>query len=214
MKHGHTGQADRVGGNRQQEQKWNGWMTPEDQPGNDVAARNIDGTGRHPPALEHVLADIVEKREIARDRHDHAADGGGDGQRGTAPRVKGPARQRGLRHLLGDQRKEEDDADIVHGEGGGVRESIVAVREACWPRATRRRSRPAGRADSRGRNPRHDGDPPPSRQCRRLCDSSNTLLHASASPAGPGAEWSRNRPSRRCGRWPGMRAGSRRFPRA
>ncbi len=133
LKHRHTGQADRVGGNRQQEQKWNGWMTPEDQPGNDVAPRNINGTGRHPPALEHVLADIVDKREIARDRHDHAADGGGDGQRGTAPRVKGPTRHRGLRHFLGDQRKEEDDADIVHGEGGGVRESIVAVRERVGP---------------------------------------------------------------------------------
>ena len=108
-------------------------MTAEDHPGNDVAPWNIDGTGRHPPALEHVLADLVDKREIARDRHDHAAEGGGDGQRGAAPRVKGPARQRGLRHLLGDQRKEEDDADIVHGEGGRVRESIVAVRERVGP---------------------------------------------------------------------------------
>ncbi len=37
LKHGHASQADRVGGNRQQEQKWNGWMTTENQPSNDVA---------------------------------------------------------------------------------------------------------------------------------------------------------------------------------
>ena len=167
LKHGHTGQADRVGGNRQQEQKWNGWMTPEDHPSNDVAPWNINGTGRHPPALEHVLADILDKREIARDRHDHAAEGGGDGQRGTAPRVKGPARQRGLRHLLGDQRKEEDDADIVHGEGGGMRESIVAVRERVGPdqrgdAADRQREQIVeDEAETRGRSP-------PSRHRRRV----------------------------------------------
>ncbi len=93
---------------------------------------------------------MLEKREIARNRHDHAAEGGGDGQRGTAPRVKGTTRQRGLRHFLGDQRKEEDDADIVHEEGGGVRESIVAFGKRVGPEQRERRSRPAGRADSRG----------------------------------------------------------------
>src|ERR1700722_10794148 len=101
-------------------------MATEDQPSNNVATGNINGARRRPPAHEHGLADILEKREIACDRHDHAADGGSERQRGTAPRVKGPTRKRGLRHFLGYQRKEKDNADIVHEEGRGMSESIVA----------------------------------------------------------------------------------------
>src|SRR5258708_7935839 len=47
--------------------------------------------------------------------------------------MKGPARQRGFHHFLRDQPEEEDEADVVHEERGGVRESIVAVRERVGP---------------------------------------------------------------------------------
>ena len=55
LNHRQTGQANRVGGNRQQEQKWNGWMTAEDHPGNDVAPWNINGT-RPPPTRPRACA--------------------------------------------------------------------------------------------------------------------------------------------------------------
>jgi hypothetical protein len=87
FKHGHTRQADRVGGNGQHEQKGNSGMTPENQPGNDVASRNINGTGRCPAAEQHRLIGILHERDIARDRHNHTADCGGDWQRGSTPRM-------------------------------------------------------------------------------------------------------------------------------
>src|SRR5579859_4151094 len=108
-------------------------MTTEDHPSNDVAPGNINRTGRRPPAYQHRLTDMVEEREITRNGHNYATEGGGDGHRGTSPRVKRTTRQHGLGNFLGDQRKEEDDTNIVHEKGGGMRESVVAIGECVGP---------------------------------------------------------------------------------
>ena len=91
LKHGHERQADRVGGNRQQEQKWNGRMTPEDQPGDDVAARNIDGTGRDPPparacARQRSGQTRDSRRSTRRRRRRRRRRAARHGARGEAPR--------------------------------------------------------------------------------------------------------------------------------
>ena len=231
LEHGDTRQADRIGGNRQQQQERNGWMTPEDQPRDDVGAWNINRRGRHPPALEHMLTD-----DSGQTRDSIAIDTTTPpmaAATGSAARRHGwrspPGRVASATSLVISAKKKTMPISLTE-KARRMRESIVAVRERVGPHQR------GGAADRQREQIVEDetgdatGHPPPSRQRRRrmadrrardvwwpLIETRSFLLNArgrsGTRPAGrPGAESSRNRPSRRCGRSPGRTAGSRRFP--
>ena len=112
-------------------------MAAEDQAADDETGWDVDGQGHRPPLQKHRFADPSDERDIARNGRGATANGGQYRHGGPTPRVEGAARCRGLEDLLGNERKEEDEANVVHWKRERLRHAEIALRKRVGPHQRR-----------------------------------------------------------------------------
>ena len=121
-------QAQCVIRNRQQQQKGDGRMLRAEHDARDeIAERDVGGTGNGPAPLE--IGAIQRRRHPEKDqrRPEHPSHRGGKRHRGASGRMERPSRRRRLGHLLRRKREEEHHPDVVDEELNRVREAVVAA---------------------------------------------------------------------------------------
>jgi hypothetical protein len=101
-------------------------MLREDDPGDDIRERDIGSHRNGPSALEHRLVDGSHERDVEQRSRDRSACGGDHRQGRPAPRVQHATGGRGLDDFLANQCEEQHHPNVVHGEGDGVRQSVIA----------------------------------------------------------------------------------------